>query len=59
MTEPIALPGSLRRGMDELVFEEFGFASYYSAPPAVITPLSREQVISAASTVILRVACLV
>mmetsp|Transcript_15382 Transcript_15382/g.62734 ORF Transcript_15382/g.62734 Transcript_15382/m.62734 type:complete len:396 (-) Transcript_15382:952-2139(-) len=36
VTEPIALPGSLRRGMDELVFEEFGFASYYSAPPAAL-----------------------
>mmetsp|Transcript_20842 Transcript_20842/g.30296 ORF Transcript_20842/g.30296 Transcript_20842/m.30296 type:complete len:192 (-) Transcript_20842:99-674(-) len=38
VTEPIALPGSLRRGMDELVFEECGFASYHSAPPAVIIP---------------------
>jgi actin-related protein 6 len=40
VTEPVATPSHMRRAMDELVFETFGFGEYAAPPPARLAAAS-------------------
>jgi actin-related protein 6 len=40
VTEPVAAPTHMRRAMDELVFETFGFGEYTAALPSRLAPAS-------------------
>lgn len=50
LTEPVATPGHMRRAMDEMVFEVFGFGEYAAAPAARLVALGAEAALLSGKT---------